>query len=145
MYDYTGVARSRSIALQEDYTVAGLICIDAQLMKIVLRNLLDNALKFTPRGGLVKLSAKETAVQVVVEITDTGMGMSTTQLGQLRDEAQLTSAGQDAEGHTSTGLGLRLSMRLVHRQGGNFQVNSEPHQGTRISLIFPKEHLPHHE
>ncbi|HAA10604.1 MAG TPA: hypothetical protein DCE41_02465 [Cytophagales bacterium] len=142
VYDYTGVAQTQDITLEQALDTPGWILVDAQLMKVVLRNLLDNALKFTPAGGTVTVATRATEDAVELVVTDTGVGMSPAQWEQAQDEAQLTTSGKDTDGRTSTGLGLQLCLRLVHRQGGKMHLESEPGQGTQITLRFPQSKSP---
>ncbi|MEL6537069.1 MAG: HAMP domain-containing sensor histidine kinase, partial [Bacteroidota bacterium] len=135
-YDYQGLVQTKGLALEQDFGVEAQVEVDANLMKIVLRNLLDNALKFTPPGGNLTLQAVEDGDLVTLSVTDTGVGMTTEQQARLFSITQ-HEIRQDTEGRKGTGLGMLLCQRLVHRHGGTLAVQSREGHGTRISIQLP--------
>jgi len=102
----------------------------------VLYNLISNALKFTPRGGTVKVSARIEGDHVRILVTDTGIGIAPEHLPRLfREFEQLPQdAGTRPEG---TGLGLALTKRLVELHGGTVRVESTRGQGSTFSVYLP--------
>src|SRR5450432_431788 len=109
--------------------------VDPGRIKQVLYNLIANAIKFTPRGGVVKLSARAEADYLVVEVADTGVGIARENLGRLfREFEQLPQpGGVRPEG---TGLGLALTKRLVELHGGKVEVSSEIGKGSTFSVYL---------
>lgn len=103
----------------------------------IVQNLLSNAIKFTPAGQvLVRMRVEKDAPQVVVDVTDTGIGLSQAQIAKLfRAFSQADSTiGRRFGG---TGLGLALCLKLTQGMGGTLTVGSEPVGGSRFTLILP--------
>ena len=112
------------------------IYIDPGRIKQVLYNLVSNGIKFTPRGGTVRLSAHLEDDQIVIEVADTGVGISAENLPRLFHEFEQIpqSRGVRPEG---TGLGLALTKRLVALHGGEVSVESKGGQGSVFSVWLP--------
>jgi signal transduction histidine kinase len=119
---------------------------DSVRLKQVLYNLLSNAIKFTPRGGLVTLSARGQGDHIEIAVADTGVGIAEHDLPRLFHEfEQLHPPGCDE--FEGTGLGLTLTKRLVEQHGGSMRVESQLGRGsvftvrlktaTRDSLVPP--------
>ncbi len=111
---------------------------DAKKLKQVLLNLVSNAVKFTPPGGQVKVSAwqDKTGKRVIFTVRDTGIGIEPKDISKV-----MTPFGQvDSElsrRYEGTGLGLPLSKRLVELMEGTFRIESEVGIGTTITLNMP--------
>ncbi|MDB4983242.1 MAG: rpfC [Myxococcales bacterium] len=109
--------------------------VDPGRIKQVLYNLISNAIKFTPRGGVVRLTARHADDHIIVEVSDTGVGIARADLGRLfREFEQLPQpGGVRPEG---TGLGLALTKRLVELHGGKVEVASELGKGSTFSVFL---------
>ena len=134
-------ARDRNLTLtltHDPDLPRGLIC-DAERVRQCLSNLVSNALKFTPSGGIKvhlswRIDEEDTAV-VFVSVTDTGIGMSAEVMGRLFKP--FTQADNSiARRYGGTGLGLAISMRLAHLMGGTMFVESAPDMGSRFVFTF---------
>jgi signal transduction histidine kinase len=120
-----------------------LVTADKTKIKQVAMNLIANAVKFTPAGGRVSISARKINGQapapglIEVSVTDTGIGMTTEECGRLfRPFVQLdNSLTKKFEG---TGLGLHLSKKIVELHGGGIRVESEPGKGACFSFTIPQ-------
>jgi two-component system cell cycle sensor histidine kinase PleC len=114
---------------------------DYRALKQILLNLLSNALKFTPRGGKVTIVGRPLrdgmgAECVRLGVQDTGIGISREDLDRLaRPFEQVES--QHSKTQQGTGLGLALTKSLAEMHGGSLQIDSEPGQGTLVSVILP--------
>ncbi|GAK51781.1 response regulator receiver sensor signal transduction histidine kinase [Candidatus Moduliflexus flocculans] len=109
---------------------------DYSMIYTVLRNLVSNALKFTPNGGSVRLSARLLEQDVEIAVADTGVGIPQADVAQLfRIDAHYTHVG--TRGETGTGLGLVLCKELVEKNGGRIWVESESGSGTRFFFTLP--------
>ena len=111
---------------------------DPQRLKQVLINLLNNAVKFTPRNGKVKLDVipDRKARLMRFSVTDTGIGISAEDLAKLfKPFVQLDS--KLSRQYEGTGLGLVLVKKMVEMQGGSVEVKSEPGVGSVFSFVLP--------
>ncbi len=109
---------------------------DAQRVRQVLLNLLSNALKFTDQGA-VTLSVRATPSDVILQVTDTGIGIASHALGELFQDFHQLHAG-DGRRFAGTGVGLALSRRLARALGGDIEVTSREHQGSAFTLTLPR-------
>ena len=108
---------------------------DERKIKQIVFNLLSNAMKFTPDGGRVALSAERRDGEIRVAVRDSGIGISTEDQGRIFEEfAQTREGRRAAEG---TGLGLTLTKRLVELHGGRIWVESEPGKGSTFTFSLP--------
>ena len=108
---------------------------DERRIRQVIFNLLWNAVKFTPEGGVVDVGATQVNGEVRVSVSDTGPGIPAEDLDRIFDEFQQTEAGiKQREG---TGLGLALSKRLVELHGGRIWVESELGKGSIFVFTLP--------
>lgn len=110
---------------------------DKNLVATILRNLLSNAIKFTPKGGTISLKAVSESNMVLIQIEDTGVGISDENLSHLFGDEGFTTKGTDNE--SGTGLGLRLVFEFVKLSGGKISVDSEPNKGTTFGFTLPRK------
>ncbi|OHD69661.1 MAG: hypothetical protein A2V99_07920 [Spirochaetes bacterium RBG_16_67_19] len=110
---------------------------DGNMVSTVLRNLLSNALKFTPAGGLVRVNSEAENGHLATSVTDTGIGIDPADLDKLfRIDAQLSRRG--TEGEPGNGLGLILCREFVEKNGGRIRVCSQPGQGSCFTFTLPR-------
>ena len=109
---------------------------DRLMLETVLRNLLNNALKFTPRGGRVTVTARQVTSGVELAVSDTGIGMTREQAERLfRFDGSAVSEG--TEGEHGTGLGLLICREFVNRHGGVLNIESEAGRGSIFRFMLP--------
>jgi len=109
---------------------------DRAKLRRVLVNLVSNALKFTPKGGRVRLSAAREGSFVRVSVSDTGVGIAPDDLRDIFDKyAQARSRATRSE--KGTGLGLYITRQLVELHGGKIEVRSEVGKGSTFSFTIP--------
>ena len=106
-----------------------------KLEKIVL-NLVFNALKFTPAGGRVELRAEKQGEELIVTVSDTGMGISAKNLPYVFDRFWQAD-GSSKRKYQGVGIGLALVKELAEVQGGNVTVRSEEGKGTTFTVRLP--------
>jgi signal transduction histidine kinase len=131
---YRSQAEKAGIAL--NVTVADgipTLDIDPARIREVVSNLLTNALRHTPRGGRVELSAAFAGDQVELSVHDTGSGIPEDQLERIFDRFYRSPESP------GSGLGLPIAKSLVEAHGGNISATSDPAAGTTIRLMFPLE------
>ena len=113
--------------------------VDFTLIREVLVNLIENAIKYTPAGGLIKITSKEINDQVFVEISDTGDGISPEEVSKVW---RRFVRGKDQDLKTKgTGLGLYLVKYFIELHGGSVSLESELKKGTKVSFTLPIETL----
>lgn len=103
----------------------------------VLSNLLDNALKFTPEGGEVRVEAEAAAASIVIAVRDTGPGIPEEER-DLVFERFWRGAGAENRGRGGTGLGLAIAKGIVERHGGEIRAESEPGRGSVFRFTLPR-------
>ncbi|MCF8242010.1 MAG: PAS domain-containing sensor histidine kinase [Melioribacteraceae bacterium] len=129
-------ANSKNIKVSLDIGIDVKVFADRPMIHTVLRNLVSNALKFTNELGLIIISAYERDGNVVVQIKDDGVGMSTEDLKRIfRIDVHHTSIGTGKE--KGTGLGLILCKEIVEKNGGKIWVDSKKDSGTTFSFSLP--------
>ena len=114
----------------EEITVAA----DERRVRQVVFNLVSNAIKFTPEGGRVDISARVDDGYVAIAVADTGPGIPPGELETIFEEFEQSSDGKNVEG---TGLGLPLSRKLVELHGGRLWVESEVDRGSTFRFNLP--------
>ncbi len=113
-----------------------LVHADMNMLKTVLRNLISNAIKFTPEGGTVSVSATEEGEFVEIRVSDTGVGISDDNLSKLFDEKQqMSSLGTNNE--AGSGLGLILCKNFVQSNNGKIRVESTLGKGSTFTVEIP--------
>jgi signal transduction histidine kinase len=105
-------------------------------LREVILNLVDNAVKYTPYGGSVELTAEARNGHVVVSVSDTGPGIPTDVGERIFEPFYRVPGRTPMAGRSSTGLGLALTRRLVEAQGGRLSYESVEHQGTTFSFTL---------
>ncbi len=111
---------------------------DMNMLKTVLRNLISNAVKFTPMGGAVSISAIKEGECVKINVSDTGIGISDENLSKLFDEKQqISSLGTNNE--AGSGLGLILCKNFIQANNGKISVESVLDKGSTFTIEIPVE------
>lgn len=109
---------------------------DDNSIKTIIRNLFNNAVKYTPNGGFVEFNAHHIGNHIEVSITDTGVGMSQKTISKLfRIEESQSRLGTNNE--SGTGLGLILCKDIIAKNDGKIWVESEPGKGSVFKFSIP--------
>jgi two-component system phosphate regulon sensor histidine kinase PhoR len=109
---------------------------DANLLREVLRNLLDNAVQYTPAGGRIEVSVAAQNGNVVVTVADTGIGIPQAEQSRIFERFYRVDAARSRE-VGGTGLGLSIAKHIVEAHGGKIWVESEVGQGSRFHFSIP--------
>jgi len=126
-------AFNKEISLETEIDDGIELYADPDMISLVLRNLVNNALKFTQKGGVVQLSASGRDEWIEISVSDNGLGMDKETIKKLMsDDDHLTTKGTSNE--KGTGLGFSLCQDFVKRNAGELFVESTKGEGTRISF-----------
>ncbi|RJE88733.1 hypothetical protein D3P07_12155 [Paenibacillus sp. 1011MAR3C5] len=122
-----GEAKQIAIHLEIDSDIE--VYADREAVNLIVRNLMTNAIKFSERGEKILVSADANAEQVIVSVSDNGVGMDEDRVRELFDPLRLVSTTGTA-GERGTGLGLQVCQQFVRMSGGQIWVESIPRQKT---------------
>ena len=110
---------------------------DEKMLDSILRNLSSNAIKFTPKGGKITITAKDSHEGwIEISMKDTGIGMTKEMIDTLF-KMDVNTNRKGTEGEPSTGLGLILCKEFVEKQGGRLWVESEVEKGSTFYFTLP--------
>ena len=114
----------------------GFIRADPVAARVVVRNVLQNSLKYSRPGKTIKIAVQKVNDRVGITISDQGAGMSQEQLNRVR-EGQLVQSRTGSSGEKGTGTGLRLVWSICRSQGWNMEIESVADEGTTTTVWFP--------
>lgn len=132
---YEDTADDAGIALQSSVPEDLVVSADRDRLRQALANLVDNAIKYTPRGGRVALSAQAESDAVVIRVSDSGPGISEQDLPRIFDRLY---RGDHSRATRGLGLGLSLVRAYVEAQGGAVKVESRPGHGSTFEIRLPR-------
>lgn len=108
---------------------------DKEMIRIVLRNLISNAIKFTPEKGMIEIKTEQTEAETIILVEDTGIGMSDETIQKVNAKQYYTTAGTSME--KGSGFGLMLCSDLINRHDGSLTIESMPGKGSRFVIKLP--------
>lgn len=129
-------AVDKSVAFNDVDSTAGSITVDAEAFQQILTNLFSNALRHTPTGGAVRVTATRGAHEVTLRVTDSGSGIGAEHLPRIFERFYRVDPGR-ARQEGGTGLGLAIVKHLVEAHGGDVAAESVVGRGTTVVLTFP--------
>ncbi len=130
-------AREKGIGLETSVDEAAEAWADPEQLKMLLRNLISNAVKFTARGGEVSISASTGEGGTRIEVRDDGIGMDEAQRKALF-EIGAAPCRTGTANERGSGLGLALCKEIAELHGGRIEVRSEPGEGSDFSVFLPE-------
>lgn len=129
-------AFDKNIRLTADFPNSISLKADKAMLESILRNLVSNAIKFTPNGGNIHISAMELGSQIVFSVEDSGVGMREDVISKLLHSEIYSTAGTNREqGH---GLGMRLIHEFLKRHDSHLEIKSELGKGSLFSFRISK-------
>jgi two-component system, sensor histidine kinase and response regulator len=129
-------ATRKQIIFNKDIKMPLFVQADVNQVHLILRNLFNNAIKFSKRDGEVRLHSEKKDNFCHIHIEDSGIGMTPAEVQMiLSSNEYFTKSGTDQE--KGTGLGLLLCKDFIKRNGGEFFIDSKPMNGTRVSFTLP--------
>ncbi|OOV26958.1 histidine kinase [Flavobacterium sp. LM5] len=137
-YSYKPLLLEKTIAFENEVSKNCFIFVDLDSLKIILRNLLDNAIKFSPENSSIRFYSLDTPSefhQFIIE--DQGIGMRPETIAELLEDNELLAKKSNSE-IIGTGLGMQLCKQMIQKNGGTLAIESELNKGTKMILSFPK-------
>lgn len=133
LYEYVAEEREIDITVDvpDDLEISG----DASRLQRALGNLMDNAFKHTPEGGLVTIKASRNDGVITVEVADTGEGIANEELHRIWERLYRVDKSRSQRG---LGLGLSFVKAIVEAHGGQVNVQSQVNQGSRFAIELPE-------
>ncbi|MCS6820247.1 MAG: tetratricopeptide repeat protein [Microscillaceae bacterium] len=133
---FSEIANKKGISISAQIEPNLNVWADVNHVRLLLQNLINNAIKFTPEGGKVIVNTYIEEEFVIVSITDTGIGMTEEQVEKLfKKNESFTTYG--TSGEKGTGLGLQLCQEIVAKNGGKIWVVSQKDKGSTFSFSLP--------
>jgi signal transduction histidine kinase len=136
LYEY--VAEEKAITIVSTVPLDVTITADRNRLLQILANLLDNAIKYTPPGGQVAITAAQNHQHVHISVVDTGVGIPSEDLPKIWDRLY---RGDQSRSQRGLGLGLSLVKAIVQAHHGEVAVSSQLGQGTQFLLTLPFTHI----
>ncbi len=136
LYDYAPVAAAKSMTLENCVTDALYCSGDINAVKIMLRNLVDNAIKFSAPFTPVIISGRKENEECIVSVTDDGKGIDAAVMQALTNKSNKRVDGSNSH-LQSPGIGLWLVKTMAEQNGGSLQIEKKP-QGTRMNIHLPQ-------
>lgn len=134
---FTQKLKEKSITLNFEIETEFFAFADLQITETIVRNLISNAIKFTPEQGTITVSFENLGEYIVVKITDTGVGMDAAHLSKLF-KLDISYSTIGTSGERGTGLGLVLCKELVEKQEGKIWIESKLGSGSTFYFTLPK-------
>ena len=109
---------------------------DKNTTDTIIRNIIANALKFTPKEGKIDVNAEIKNSDIEIKITDNGVGMNSEKLEKILDSKEHYTE-QGTEGEIGSGIGLPLCFEFIKMNNGKYQIYSEEGKGTQFEFTLP--------
>lgn len=132
---FNDVAKQKRIELRTHIQENLVVFSDENQIQTVIRNLLNNAIKFTPSDGIVEIFGEQNEDQIILKVIDSGKGMTPVELSNLFTKPKIS---RGTAGEKGTGLGLILCKELVEQNKGEISVSSAVGQGTSFEIRLQK-------
>lgn len=137
-YNYKPLLLDKAITFENLVSKNIFIFVDLDSLKIILRNLLDNAIKFSNENGSINFYTQETDPDFCeLIIHDNGIGMGESTIKELLTDSELLAKKENSE-IIGTGLGMQLCKQMIKKNSGTIAIESEVNKGTKMILTFPK-------
>lgn len=136
---FVGNAEKKNIDITMEIPENTWVYADENMIKSVLRNLVNNSVKFTHPGGKIKIFSKKQGDFIVTSVEDTGIGIPKEKLESLFENGQHVSTRGTAEEKGSR-LGLLICKEFVEKNGGEIWAKSEPDEGSTFEFTLPTHH-----
>lgn len=129
-------AQMKGLTISTDISLQKCVLVDVRSLEIVIRNLVSNSIKFTPRGGTITIKASEVTNAGLIEVIDNGIGIDKEILKSLSTSG-LHRTTEGTENEKGSGMGIDLCQTYIKRNNGTLHINSKPGVGTNICIQLP--------
>ncbi|MBK5244527.1 MAG: sensor histidine kinase [Eubacteriaceae bacterium] len=136
----TEIANEKGIELSENILPGILYRGDEERLKQAARILVDNAIKYTPKGGKVQLCLNQGKRNLVIEVKDTGIGLTDDEKAKVFSRFYRVDDARNRE-TGGVGLGLNIADFIVKKHGGKIRIESIPNKGSTFSILLPRTSL----
>lgn len=140
-YALQAEAHKLSLVFEPPKTLPPLMSFDKDRLRLVLANLIDNAMNYTPAGGHIKVSMEYSNGLVRVSVADTGVGVPESQIPHIFNKFFRGSNVIHLQ-TDGTGLGLYISKNIIETHGGTISITSQEDHGTTVSFVIPLDPNP---
>ena len=138
-YNYKPLLIEKGLNFENNIAISVKIQADQESLKIIFRNLLDNAIKFSNKRGDIKFYTKELDENyVTIILEDTGIGMDETTRLKLQNSTTLIVNERSHKNIIGSGLGLQLCKSMIQKNKGKFSIESQLGKGTKMIVSLPK-------
>ncbi len=137
----SNLAEEKNISLNHNIASNATVFADENMVKTILRNLITNSIKFTERGGEIKVSVKNTEKNTEIYVADNGIGMNAEIVDTLF-KIEKTKSQKGTNGEKGTGFGLVLCKEFTDKHKGTIRVESEENVGTSFIITLPNQRKP---
>jgi two-component system, OmpR family, phosphate regulon sensor histidine kinase PhoR len=114
------------------------ICVDRARLQEALYNLLDNAVKYSPEGGEIRLSVRQHDGDIELTVSDQGIGIAKEDLPRVFERFYRADKARSPDKVRGTGLGLAIVKHVAQLHGGRVEAESEIEKGTTIRVVLPR-------
>jgi signal transduction histidine kinase len=133
---YQQTSNSKNIRLVNSINPNHHVISDKEILNTVLRNIISNAIKFTPPGKNVYIQEADIGSKFLVQVTDEGVGIENDILEKIASNEFISTRGTENE--KGTGLGILFSKELLKKLGEDFKISTEADKGTTVAFTITK-------
>jgi len=131
-------ANSKKINIETQLNYTHNAYVDARMVNTIFRNILSNAIKFTPESGSILVLVHEDETQIEVSIIDTGIGMDEEKTNNIFENFNPAHISYGTNNEKGSGLGLQICKTFVEKNNGTIKVTSSEGKGTTFTILLPK-------
>lgn len=126
IFNFTALLKQKDIEVIVSIPEELFMCADFNSIKVVLRNVIDNAIKFTPKGGSIKIYGEQQDKNTILEIVDDGIG--------FKSNTITLKSNKESFVHNGTGFGLKICKSFTELNGGAFKIKGKADKGTKVII-----------
>ncbi len=139
VYNYQSIIKEKGLLFKNGVSKHDRVFADQESLKIILRNLLDNAIKFSQPGDSIRIYARDVRTKYIeIIIEDTGLGIDEETRKTLEEIKNISVQERKHKNIEGSGLGLQLCKSMIVKNKGKFSIESEVGKGTKMIVSLPK-------